>query len=72
MGTDDNNYSSDVARGDAGAQSTATYTTSSATPAIQNTTATNQAATATNQNTGGGLAHNNLQPYIVLNYIIKT
>lgn len=28
--------------------------------------------TATNQNTGGGQAHNNLQPYIVLNYIIKT
>ena len=36
------------------------------------TTATNIATTATNQNTGGGLAHNNLQPYIVLNYIIKT
>ena len=29
-------------------------------------------ATATNQNTGGGGAHNNLQPYVVLNYIIKT
>ncbi|HPO16851.1 MAG TPA: tail fiber protein, partial [Candidatus Hydrogenedentes bacterium] len=27
--------------------------------------------TATNQNTGGGQAHNNLQPYLVLNYIIK-
>jgi microcystin-dependent protein len=36
------------------------------------TTATNQATTATNQNTGGGSPHNNLQPYIVLNYIIKT
>lgn len=35
-------------------------------------TATNQAQTATNQNTGGGQSHNNLQPYLVLNYIIKT
>jgi microcystin-dependent protein len=35
------------------------------------TTATNQATTATNQNTGGGEAHNNLQPYVVLNYMIK-
>ena len=26
---------------------------------------------ATNQNTGGGGSHNNLQPYIVLNYMIK-
>ena len=26
---------------------------------------------AVNQSTGGGLAHNNLQPYIVLNYMIK-
>ena len=29
------------------------------------------ATTATNQNAGGGSAHNNVQPYIVLNYIIK-
>lgn len=29
-------------------------------------------ATAVNQNAGSGGAHNNLQPYIVLNYIIKT
>lgn len=28
-------------------------------------------ATATNQNAGSGSAHNNLQPYIVVNYIIK-
>lgn len=34
-------------------------------------TATNQNATAINQNTGGGGAHNNLQPYITVNYIIK-
>ena len=46
--------------------------TSSTTATNIATTATNQATTATNQNTGGGLAHNNLQPYIVLNYIIKT
>lgn len=31
-----------------------------------NATATNNAVTATNQNTGGGAAHNNLQPYIVV------
>lgn len=29
------------------------------------TVATNQTTVATNQNTGGGLAHNNLQPYVV-------
>ena len=40
------------------------HTISSATPTIDNTT-------ATNQNTGGDGAHNNLQPYIVLNHIIK-
>lgn len=28
-------------------------------------------AAATNQYTGGGKAHNNIQPYIVMNYIIK-
>jgi microcystin-dependent protein len=36
------------------------------------TTATNNPETAINQETGGSLEHNNLQPYIVLNYIIKT
>ena len=48
---------------------------------ISDTTATNQAQTAVNQFAGGtattqaatnGAAHNNLQPYIALNYIIKT
>jgi microcystin-dependent protein len=33
--------------------------------------ATNQATTATNQSTGGGTAHQNTQPTIILNYIIK-
>jgi microcystin-dependent protein len=47
-------------------------TTGGTTATNQATTATNQATTATNQNTGGGGAHNNLQPYIVVNYIIKT
>lgn len=37
----------------------------------QNTTATNNNATATNQNAGSSTAHNNLQPYIALEYIIK-
>ena len=36
----------------------------------QNTTATNQNTTATNTTTGGGGAHSNLQPYVVINYII--
>ena len=49
-----------------------TATNQAATATNIATTATNQATTATNQNTGGGGAHNNLQPYIVLNYIIKT
>jgi len=39
---------------------------------VGSATATNNNTTATNQSTGGGAAHNNLQPYIVMNYIIKT
>lgn len=35
------------------------------------TTATNIAETATNQNAGGDGAHNNIQPSIVLNFIIR-
>jgi microcystin-dependent protein len=45
--------------------------TSSAQPAINGTAAINQNTRATNLETGGSEAHNNLQPYITLNYIIK-
>jgi microcystin-dependent protein len=46
--------------------------TNGSTATNQNTTATNQNTTATNQNTGGDGEHNNMQPYILTNYIIKT
>lgn len=39
--------------------------------AIVVATATNQAATATNQNTGGDGSHNNMQPTLFLNVMIK-
>lgn len=45
--------------------------TDNATATNQATTATNQNTTATNQNTGGGGSHTNVQPYQVVNYIIK-
>jgi microcystin-dependent protein len=48
------------------------YGTDGRTPGIQNSTATNQNTVAVNQNTGGGQPHNNLQPYVVVQYIIKT
>lgn len=44
----------------------ATAVNQNATAVNQNATAVNQAATAVNQNTGGGLAHNNLAPYLVV------
>lgn len=48
-----------------------TGSTSSTTATNNSTTATNQNTTATNQDAGGDGAHNNLQPYVVMNYIIK-
>ena len=50
---------------------TGSSNTSTVTPTNQATTAINNAQTATNQNTGGGGAHSNMQPTMVLNYIIK-
>jgi microcystin-dependent protein len=58
----------------AGTETHITVDTSSTGTAVRDntgsTTATNQAATATNQNTGGGAAHNNMPPYLALNFII--
>jgi microcystin-dependent protein len=45
---------------------TGNLATGSATATNQNATAVNQNATAVNQNTGGGAAHNNIQPSIVV------
>lgn len=55
----------------AGATDASGANLSAATATNQATTATNNATTATNQNSGLGTAHNNLQPYISLNYIIR-
>jgi microcystin-dependent protein len=66
-----NTFNSDGAADKSGGIASTTATNNPTTATNQATTATNQATTATNQNTGGGLAHNNLQPYIVLNYMIK-
>lgn len=45
---------------------TSTNTSTNSGYSTATATATNQNATATNQNTGGGAAHNNLQPFIVV------
>lgn len=40
-------------------------------PAIQANTATNNPNTATNQSNGSNQSHNNIQPYITMNYAIR-
>lgn len=54
-----------------GSSGTHGHTTPNRVVTMQNATAVNQSTTATNIATGSGAAHNNLQPYIVVNYIIK-
>ena len=46
---------------------TQNYHTGSTTATNKEATATNNPQTATNQNTGGGQAHNNMPPYLVVN-----
>lgn len=48
-----------------------TATNNSTTGTNQAETATNIATTAVNQTTGGGASHNNLPPYMAMNFIIK-
>ncbi|WNM27559.1 tail fiber protein [Demequina capsici] len=53
----------------------ATTATNQATTATNNSASTGvtlASATAVNQSTGGGASHNNLQPFMVVNYIIKS
>lgn len=54
------------------ATGTATAVNQAATAVNQNATAVNQATTGVNQSTGGGQAHPNLPPYVVVNFVIKT
>ncbi len=49
-----------------------TTSTGSTTATNQTATATNISATAVNQNAGSGDSHNNMQPFLLVNYIIKT
>ena len=63
LGGDGNKYSFSDSGNDASSTTANLY--------ARNTTATNIATTATNQVTGGGGSHNNMQPTMTINYIIK-
>ena len=67
-----NNVASTGVVGGTSATQAVAATNNAATATNNAATAINASTTATNQSTGGGGAHNNLQPYIVLRYIIKT
>lgn len=85
-GVDDSNYTSDTQAGDAGTVDSITLTTSSSGAHTHTFTTDTEAAhthtfttdteaahthTATAAAAGSDAAHNNLQPYMALNYIIK-
>lgn len=55
-----------------GADSSTSASPTVITTAASTTGITNQSTTAVNQSTGSGTAHNNMQPSVVVNYIIKT
>jgi microcystin-dependent protein len=63
-----------VISGSFGVQGGSTYNVAPITGGLLSpTTVTNNAYTGiSTQNTGGGAAHNNVQPYLCLNYIIRT
>jgi microcystin-dependent protein len=70
--TPNTNAASAVISSVAAVNQAATAVNQVATATNQDATAVNQAATGINQNTGGNGAHNNVQPFVVVNKIIKT
>lgn len=69
--TTDMEYSTATAAGVVN-PATTTAVNQAAAVTVDATTPTAQSTTPTNNNAGSGAAHANLQPYIVMNYIIKT
>lgn len=76
QGTDDNNYSTELSKGDAGGADTMTKTTTNHdghTHTFTTSVANLDHSHSVNvQNVGGGFAFNLSQPSLVVNYIIKT